>query len=315
MKKTKNVLLLSVLLISVFALVSKVNAATAWGITRPTLVCDPVALSPGDKSTCYLVGTQYADKDGSVTENAGFYLYLYTTQNLILKDVAPNTNLGSNAKAIFVEDHAENDKGIKQADDKMPDGLKNYFTCNVAKKQDEKNPRNRNSSGCGVFYTVKGQKGAYVKSKMGVYGYLKNHQDAYRSANIADSDVVVLGTILVQLDEKNNLDGCGELCIAIYGVAKEEDWGKGNCTNNSGMASWDGETCTDADTIQVTNPGTGNPAMTDGDYGCYELKLKPTTPKNTPTGAFVSYAILAAGALIAISAVTIAKKNNRLQKI
>jgi hypothetical protein len=52
-------------------------------------------------------------------------------------------------------------------------------------------------------------------------------------------------------------------------------------------------------------------------FDCREIHMKKKTePGNNPgTGAFASYALLAAGALIAISAITIAKKNNKLQKI
>lgn len=318
MRKTKKMLLLSVLLVSVFCFIGKVGAlGMAWGISKGSLICDPVIMSPESTSNCYYIGEQNLDTAASDGKNAGFYLVLYTTQNLVLKDVSINSNMkNKNAAAILVDEHSGNDKGIKQNVTGLPKGAKDHFTCNVAAHQGSK-PKSRNSSGCGIFYTkeIEGQtiEDAYSKDNMGAYGYLSNHEQQIATSGVTPSKMVALGTIQVELPKKNNIEGCGEICIAAFGVADQSDWGAGNCLNDSSSATgWNGQTC---DKVNTTAKAETVSAITDGDFACYELSLKATTPQNTPTGAFVSYAILAAGALIAISAVTIAKKHNRLQKI
>ena len=59
--------------------------------------------------------------------------------------------------------------------------------------------------------------------------------------------------------------------------------------------------------------GTGCVQHTTSEQKCVEIHIKASG--STETGAFASYTILAAAAFIAISAVAIAKKNNKLYKI
>ena len=313
MKRTKKVLFLAVLFASIFCLVGRVNAGTkAWGIKNQALICDPQVLEAGKKSDCYFLGTQETASTGYQTNNAGFYMMIYTTQNLELVDAKANTNL-KDVGSKLIKNSGTNVTNISTLDANMPEGLKN-FKCDIAKYTGK--TKNKNDAGCAVFYTYKGKTAAFNKGSMAVYGYLSTHQQLITKLNIDAKEAVVLGTIEVKLPEKSNLEGCGDICIATFAVATEDDWAHGDCINNEMDSEWDTTTgaCGSANPTTVT-PAEGNKNMVDGKYFCYELTLKSVVPQNTGTGAFVSYAILAAGALIAISAVTISKKHNRLQKI
>ena len=150
---------------------------------------------------------------------------------------------------------------------------------------------------------------------MSVYGTLTNN-DLEKSSYQVDT-TAVLGAVIVKLDDGNDVDKCGNLCIVSYAVAESTDWNHADChvTDGTMHSEWDTSV-----TCDTGNPSLITPAhhLPSGVYDCFEIEMKSKTVENDDTpesGAFVSYAILAAGALIAISAVTIAKKHNRLQKI
>ena len=95
--------------------------------------------------------------------------------------------------------------------------------------------------------------------------------------------IMVIGKVIAHIDE--NIDAnssCGELCV----FTKEA-----NDTNSYKLEGSDNYFCTE---VHFT---AGKP------------------PAGPPTGAFASYAILAAGALIAVSAVAIAKKHNKIYRV
>ena len=95
--------------------------------------------------------------------------------------------------------------------------------------------------------------------------------------------MMVIGKVIAHIDE--NIDAnssCGELCV----FTKEA-----NGVTNYKMEGSE-------------------------DYFCTEVHYGPgQPPAGPPTGAFASYAILAAGALVAISAVAIAKKHNKIYRV
>ena len=297
MKKTKNLLLLAVMFVSIFVFAGIVKAAP-WGFQEAWLVCNPEAVDPGEQTTCYYFGKVQGT---GTTANAGFYTEMYTTDNLILDDVKPNESL-ENAYGLLVKMSGTTEASIQHDANKMPEKLAN-FKCKVQTDKDTK------SRGCGVFYTQKGQNAAYDVAKMKVYGKL-TESDLTQSSYAVDT-TAVLGEILVHLDNKNDVDKCGNLCISSVAVEKAEDWAHANCTA-AGQTGWDNTTCDDDGLASRTK----SHHIPDGFFDCFEIEMKVKEEQNNEeTGAFVSYAILAAGALIAISAVTIAKKHNRLQKI
>ena len=65
------------------------------------------------------------------------------------------------------------------------------------------------------------------------------------------------------------------------------------------------DNCTGVTSIET--PGTTN------NYVCQEVHYKGGV--NPDTGTFASYALLVAGALIAIAAITLAKKNTKLYRV
>lgn len=95
--------------------------------------------------------------------------------------------------------------------------------------------------------------------------------------------MMVIGKVIAHIDENVDANSsCGELCV----FTKEA-----NDTNSYKLEGSDNYFCTE---VHYT---TGKP------------------PAGPPTGAFASYAILAAGALIAVSAVAIAKKHNKIYRV
>lgn len=90
------------------------------------------------------------------------------------------------------------------------------------------------------------------------------------------------GYFKVQLDESATTKECGKLCVFADVAATSADYGK-------------------------------NVHLSTGSQ-CQEIKPKATV--DTPnTGSFASITVLVAGALIAIGAIAIAKKNNKIYKI
>jgi hypothetical protein len=300
MKKTRNLLLLATLFVSIFAFAVTANAR-AWGFSRAQLVCNPEELEAGGSADCYYFGKP----SGEVSEsNAGFYTRMYSTDNLVIDDVVVNAKL-SGAGARYVESASLNEAVIQTPSADMPSKLSG-FRCVV-----EPAGGDAKSTGCGIFYSTQSSGSdnkVYKAASMVIYGDLTAQKV---KTKINTTDVAVLGHIKVSLPDTNDVEACGNLCIASYAIGSNDDWDRGDCTNNAGTSEWSGESC-EGSTPSLTPATQGKQE----EFDCFEIKLKQGTPQHVPeSGAFVSYAILAAGALIAISAVTIAKKHNRIQKI
>jgi len=305
MKKTRNLLLFMALCISTFAFVVTANART-WNFSKAQLVCNPEELEAGGSADCYYFGTVAGSNPTAI---AGFYTQMYSTDNLIINDVFANQKL-SGAKAKYVENASSNEAAIPTPSSDMPQKM-NGFKCIVRPGEG----RDAKSTGCGIFYsdqTVKEDNKVYVPASMTVYGALTNAKLKAKNFSTTAGATAVLGHVKVSLPNDNDIEACGNLCIASYAVGSNDDWNRGDCTNQAGTSDWDSSVSCEGADVGLTTPTF----QKDGNFDCFEVKLKKGTPQNVPeSGAFVSYAILAAGALIAISAVTIAKKHNRLQKI
>lgn len=97
-----------------------------------------------------------------------------------------------------------------------------------------------------------------------------------------------IGYFVVALDETATKENCGEICVALQYAVKISEIN----TTSSGL----------------TNTGLAN--------GCAEITPTSTGGGDNPeTGNFASYAALAAGALIAISAIVVAKKHNKFYRV
>ena len=124
----------------------------------------------------------------------------------------------------------------------------------------------------------------------------------------AQQDMGVIGAYSVQITAEEG-SGCGQICVQAYEVKQNVDW---TCMASTESSS-NTHTQEDGTTECTGTTIVSNPPCQEVHYSITP-EAKPE-PENEKTGAFASYTILAAGALIAISAITIAKKHNRISKI
>ena len=99
----------------------------------------------------------------------------------------------------------------------------------------------------------------------------------------------VFGYFVVELDETATTAECGRLCVFADYAATAADYGKNVHLSSAIQCE------------EITPKITVNPT--------------PVNPDTPETGSFVSIAVLVAGALIAIGAIAIAKKNNKIYKV
>ena len=91
--------------------------------------------------------------------------------------------------------------------------------------------------------------------------------------------------------------------LAYYDVALADTAESGTC----------GKICVFPFIYQTKN--TSENDIIRADDSCYEITIEGDIPDNPESGAFVSYIVLAIGALIAVLAVALANKNNKFYKI
>lgn len=93
-----------------------------------------------------------------------------------------------------------------------------------------------------------------------------------------------IGFIQVKLAEEQSDAACGEICLSMNFTKAPEFADSTAAVGNS-------------DCVEITK------------------KITNSTTSNSSTGSFASYAVLAAGAFIAISAIAIAKKHNKFYRV
>lgn len=106
------------------------------------------------------------------------------------------------------------------------------------------------------------------------------------------AEYTVLGTLIVKLNStaiNGNAKHCGEICMTGMGFKLTSAMDDSVIADDAEDFNFPKKTCS-----ELTPQGT---------------------PENSETGAFASYAVLLAGAFIAISAIMIAKKNNRFYRV
>lgn len=289
MKKIKNILLMSVFSICSLAFASVVNA-TSFNLNNTNLYCTPESISAGETASCYLIGTaQNAEASYSVN---GFVVQAYTTQDLKILNATKNSNINGSA-AVYTP--LGSVSTAKPFSDKP---ILKDFICNFSASADA------TDSGCAIFYSGDAVNSPNVYTGTSIFN---NAASILSKTDYATYGIV--GIINVEVSDTATGEKCGELCVAVWEIGNAKDY-----ANYKECASATGKTdsCDGATPIRTT--GVNN-------YKCKELHLKATPapvvePDEPPkTGAFASYAILAAGALIAISAIAMAKKNTRFNKI
>jgi hypothetical protein len=285
MKKLKKLFLMSLLTVSSFVLsgVAKVEAADVFSLTSTDVVCDPEYIEAGQQANCYIVGVPSETTTGSVH---GYVIKAYTTKKLKLVGA---TSVVTSTGQTWA-DATSATKQITPSDD-MPDQVK-ALSC-AYDGEGIGSSIKPTSFGCGVFYTVKNSNANAFKPSTITSSATKA---SIPSTVFKNATYGVIGAVKVKLDQTATTSECGEVCVKVWRVPTATDYENYlTCGNNT---------------------GTGCGSETGNAYDCKELHYKkPGELPNTDTGAFASYALLAACALIAVSAITLAKKNNKFSRI
>ncbi len=308
MKKLKKLLLIALFSVSTLVMIGTVNASSEKSLfvrngdpTNPSvkrdirIICDPKAIENGQTSKCYLIGTlmKASDADG-YTEANGFTTQVYTTKYLKIVGATHNPGITGAATTLVTASTTSGTSGVENAPD-APDSLVNGFRC--AYDSAEASKKGVIDYRCAIFYSKK----STAKNVFSLTT-LRNGADTLASKINAEralaqgSGLGYIGSYEVKLDAGDkDIKECGEICVKVWEIPQDTDYDK--CA--SGSASADCKPVND-------------------EYLCKELGMinKPDDPTPPPpTGAFASYAVLAAGALIAIGAVAMAKKNNKFNRV
>lgn len=294
MKRIKLLLLTAILGLSSQAYIANAKSdatAKAFELGQMKVVCEPDALESGDTAKCYIVGRP--DVTGADYRVHGYVAQAYTTDYLTLVGAEKNENITNTDAAFSKATTTSGDDTIANKDN-MPDVVKG-FKCSY----DSANAANAHSYGCGVFYTTNNSS-TYAFTPSAILNNV--NRDI-----IKDQGYGVIGSFTVKLDEDSKTNTCGEVCVAVWRMTTDMSY------NDYKKCAAGGDDCEEPTNMQ--SPGNK------GGYNCVELHQKSKTLPDSPepdtpdTGAFVSYAILAAGAVIAISAIAMAKKNSKFNKI
>lgn len=302
------------ILISIFALALMVFGVSAvkaddvqpLGVQNYITVClDGDKDSPINKqngtSLCYVVAKGWNNNDGT---SAGFISQAYSGDGL--KIIGTQTYVPDTG-SIWVKagSAAGNNSKVKTDDTKAPAALKTdgkVFCPAAYFASQNKAVKGVESSGCGIFYSQSEVR--FHRTNM----ENKKH-DILSETFIKQSATTqygVIGAYKVQITATTG-SGCGQICVQTTEIKTDLDW---TCvaaeTSETDPKRYDGTDCTDITTSQ--------PGCTEVHYDLTS-KAEPEPEDQPNSGAFASYTILAAGALIAISAITIAKKHNRISKI
>lgn len=287
MKKMKNILLMSILAVSSFCLIGMGTVNAAFTVSRWSLVCDPTSVEAGSTSKCYLTAPMNANVAASSSAH-GFMTYAYVTDELLLKDAKVNTAIGS-VNSVFTKAQSASAQDFSANSD-MADKIKQNLRCSFDTSTNTDGSRlvpEDAEFGCALFYTTT----ASTDNAFTVVNVKKGVAANMIPTNAAVGDYGVLGYYEVQVSADAKKENCGELCVKTWDIPTVNDYGS---------ADYDGSGVS---------------------YVCEEIhKLTTDDPEVIPdedpdTGAFASYTVLIAGALIAISAIVIAKKNNKVYRV
>lgn len=296
MKNLKNILLMSVLTVGSLCFLG-VNKVDALDYSF-SLVCEPEAIEPGETSNCYLVGSA-KEVSGDLH---GFVTQAYTTDALKLKGASVTGNV-PNTKAAFMKAASASTGGTAISGTNLP-GTLGSFKC----VYDSNAPGAKEGMdyGCAVFYSTT-TANAFTNAaliKGNTAEMLPNGSQSLKSDGT--SLFAVVGSYQVELPENVDykaLQSCGEICVKAWKIPTSEYYDK---YTKCQSATPEGGECEAASSLQTQGKDGAN-------YFCNEISKVGAL--GSETGAFASYAVLVAGALIAISAIAIAKKHNKLYRI
>ena len=303
--KTKKSILISLFTLALMVLGLGVVKAAGVGVQSYETVC-----LDGDKTTaitekngqtlCYVVGRLGTSGGAS----AGFISQAYSGDGLKIIGTEKHVD-GSGTIWVNAGTNSSSSPSITTNDSKAPEGLKSS-ACPAAKfltaTKGDSDLKGIESAGCGVFYTPTSE-ASFLFTKSGMADSSKKIISDSMS-KMADYGVV--GAYKVQITAEEG-SGCGQICVQTIEIEDNTQW---TCV----VEREDG-------TYKTTDDKDCGPKTMKSTQFCTEVhynitkEVKPTPEPGPPTGAFASYTILAAGALIAISAITIAKKHNKISKI
>lgn len=300
MKKIKNLLLIVVLTVFTALLPNYVSAAPSANNFK--VYCGKSAISFGETASCFLLA--------QITEDGGQGIY-----------------------GVYAGIQSTDKLAIQGSDVMFPDMLKSTMIPKGNQRGDGKACDANNN--CYDFVALDGKT---ILNKAG-----QNITDKYPEINQGEwQGYTVIGFWTVKLEEGATDENCGKLCVLVdYKATKENSTATAIDRNNVESLG-----CAEIHPIAQENPkicvienGTyydknGN-VVTEEEYkkqcsktcvvenGTYYDKNGNIVTEeeynkqcNPPeTGSFASYAVLAAGAFIALSAITIAKKHNKFYRV
>lgn len=304
MKKLNKILLMIVFGICSFATFT-IAKAESFELEQMKLVCEPAAIESGERSTCYLIGKP-SPSDATYT-NHGYVVQAFT-QNQEHNGVKSKLKIVTAKKNDSVPNTdakiATPTSATTPAFSDATVGTLNKLIC----KYDAESHAEEGSFRCIVYYSTTETNAfnpAAIKQGVSSLSYMKDYvSDGYG----------IIGGIVVELEADATANECGELCVKVWQIPDSKGYSEYN--GDCAVASPGDPDCGEPTKVQGGSPAS----TTSPGYFCEEIHLesKPTPePGEDPpsTGAFTSYAILAAGALIAVSAIAMSKKNNKFNKI
>lgn len=292
MKKTKNLFLMAIFTFVAFVCMGVANAQIDFNNYR--LICEPTALEPGESAQCYLIASMATGSSGS---DDGVISVAYTDKNLELNGT---TQLGISGVTSEYLTNGQSPSGAgsniyTKASGDIAKDYKCDITAYTLGSSDSVSSDNVKTSGCVITYTTSSSSSTDAKLTTTAWASATLGKFV-SSADSVLTNYYVLAIYNVSLST-NATKECGEICAKAWTIPA------GTYYSNT--------TCTEADSSKGCggSVGTGK--------GCSEIEYTgtPSDEDEPGTGSFVSYALLAACACIAIAAISIAKKNNKVYKV
>ncbi len=123
----------------------------------------------------------------------------------------------------------------------------------------------------------------------------------------------VIGYWTLKLDNDATEENCGRFCLTLEYKSTADDQSVDGSLSAGGSGCAEIKPVVNKVTCQIKDGKYYGPTGDEISQEEYKKQCETTTPPET--GSFASYAVLAAGAFIALSAITIAKKHNKFYKV
>lgn len=141
-----------------------------------------------------------------------------------------------------------------------------------------------------INFECKNEQGCTILHSPGPVGLIKKGASASITSGEFDaSNYTAVAEYTVKLADDATTRECGSMCVDVYYALTANQYGQDDVTSDLKLGVSSKDVC---DEVKPT--GQGNPSN---------------------TGSFASYIALAAGAFIAVSAIVVAKKNNKFSRI